>query len=124
MNQTGMMTGEFLDVAAQDLRPNDILGEGRVIYRIEGAWGHWHRMMVGPCVATVEVVELGDGPRCLWRPKWGTVYWEPIPVGTVRVLRGGLPGYFCEAEPGTDRDPCGSDRCPIQRARLDGTTDG
>ncbi|MGH3476012.1 MAG: hypothetical protein ACRDQD_04155 [Nocardioidaceae bacterium] len=117
-----VVRGEFLDIDAKDLRPYDILGEGRVIQRI--VWG-WHGGLdVGPCHASVEVIELADGPRCLWSPSWGEMQREPIPTGTVRVFRGDLPGYFCTAEPEGPRDPCGSERCPIRGALTDGPEDG
>jgi len=113
--------GEFVDVKAEDLRPYDILGEGRVIRQI--VWG-WHGGIdVGPCHASVEVVELADGPRCLWSPAWGEMQREPIPTGTVRVFRGDLPGYFCTAEPDGPRDPCSSGRCPIRCTQDDGRDD-
>lgn len=118
------MRGEFLDITADFLKPFDILDEGRCVREIQGALGHWYDMVVGPCHAEVEIIELADGPCCLWRPVWGEVYCEEIPHGTFRVFRGDLPGYFCEAEPDGPRDPCDSDRCPIRCARIDETPDG
>lgn len=120
MTQTGAMTGEFLDVDGQELRPLDILGEGRVINQLRGTPGFFYSMLVAPCVAVVQVVELGDGPRCLWSPEWGDGRWEPVPRGQVRVLRGGMPGYFCESARDGRHDPCGSARCPLQGGSLDG----
>lgn len=81
-------------------------------------WG-WHSWLeVGSLTAAVEVIELtADDSRCLWRPHWEQLHSEDIPQGTVRVWRGDLPGYFCEAEP-AQRGPCSSGRCPL---RLDGT---
>lgn len=113
-----MMRGEFLDVDAADLKPYDILDEGRVIRTIHYGWHGG--MDVGPCHAEVEIIDLADGPRCLWSPVWGEVQRESFPHGKVRVFRGDLPGFFCTAEIDGPRDPCPSDRCPIRAALTDG----
>lgn len=116
---TGQVRGEFLDITADDLHPYDILDEGRVVRTVHGSWA-WSHMDVGPCHAEVEIIELADGPRCLWQPVWGEVRREEIPRGTFRVFRGDLPGYFCTAEPDGPRDPCSSDQCPIRVQQFDG----
>lgn len=111
---TRTVRGEFIEIDGQDIKPHDVLGEGRMVHSIHGGH-HWTIMDVGPGRAVCEVVELASGPVCAWRIEWGALTEERVPQGTVRVFRGDPPGFFCTADAGTGHDPCTSDRCPIRQ---------